>query len=241
MSYQMREQSRQAYRARLRETREEAAVGRAAVRERARGMRLPEVVAILDGLRAGPPIEPGSRTSAEWAEWRRIKDVLDWGVDTYDPDTDPHVQAEDAAQAALDADRQAADRLDELEALALTGQLHTVQPQDGDDRLHRQLHARSWDAGQAVDGWLAQALATQTGCYADPAALDAALARLPENVTARAELLAALAATGTPVRDEELPFAGRLAAADPDAVTDLAHWLTTALADHARGTDGGTP
>ncbi|MFF8960852.1 hypothetical protein [Streptomyces sp. NPDC014894] len=239
MSYQMREQGRQVSRARLRQRREEAAAGRAAVRERARGMTLPEVVAVLDGLRAGPPIQPGSRASEEWGEWRRIEDVLNWGVVTYDPDADPHVQAELAARAALDADRRAADRLDELEVLALTGQLHTVLPQNGDDRLHQQIYARSWDAGQAVDGWLAQALATRTGCYADPAALDAAITRLPDNVSARAELLAALATTGAPVSDEKVPFAGLLAAAHPDAVTDLAHWLTRALAD--RDTDSGTP
>lgn len=70
----------------------------------------------------------------------------------------------------------------------------------------------------AVDGWLAQALADRSGHNADPTAREAAVARLPETVTARAELLAALAATGAPVRDDEMPFAGLLAGADPDAV-----------------------
>ncbi|MEW1552240.1 hypothetical protein [Streptomyces tsukubensis] len=238
MSYHQREQARRESAERLRALREQDAAVRAEVRDRARGMTRHQAAAVLEGF-DGQYAERGSPLAAERSEWSRIHSALLLGDGPYDPDTDDDVLAERATRATLNGERRTADRAAELETWALAGQLAGVLPQDGDDALLDRIRARSWDAGQALDGWLAQALADRAGCYADPAARGAATTRLPGTVVARAELLAALAATGTPTHDQHLPFAGRLAAADPDAATNLARWLTQALADRARGTAGG--
>ncbi|MEW1551855.1 hypothetical protein [Streptomyces tsukubensis] len=238
MSYHQREQARRESAERLRALREQDAAVRAEVRDRARGMTHHQAAAVLEAF-DGQYAEPGSPLAAERSEWSRIHSALLLGGGPYDPDTDDDVLAERATRAVRNEERRTADRAAELEALAVTGRLAAVLPQDGDDALLDRIRARSWDAGQALDGWLAQALADKAGCYAYPAARGAATTRLPDTVVARAELLAALATTGTPAHGLELPFAGRLAAADPDAATDLARWLTAALADRARGTDGG--
>ncbi|GAA2267684.1 hypothetical protein GCM10010232_70100 [Streptomyces amakusaensis] len=238
--YHQREQARRATAERLRATRKQAAAVRAAVRDRARGMTRHQAATVLEQF-AGQSAAPGSPLAAQWSEWSRIHHALLLGGGTYDPDTDPDtdVLAERANQAILAAAHRTAGRVAELETLALTGQLSHERPQDGDDALLDRIRTRSWDAGQALGTWLAQALADRSGCYADPAARAAATVRLPDTVVAQADLLAALAATGVLARGEELPFAGRLAAVDPDAAADLARWLTQALADRARGTDSG--
>lgn len=157
----------------------------------------------------------------------------------YDPDADAVVQeeraearrSEEAEQKWRQEQQQVADRADELARLAGAGRLdRSVVSRPGDEAARELLADRGDYRVQAVDGWLARALADHSGHYADPDARTAAIAVLPVPVRARAALLAALVRTGAPAVDGELEFAGRLAQADPAATTALAAWLDSALA-----------
>ncbi|MEC4015424.1 hypothetical protein [Streptomyces sp. H27-D2] len=149
---------------------------------------------------------------------------------------------EAAAQAARQGWQRMIDRADALARLAREGRLTDAVPaREGDEAALDYLCERgSWRV-PVVDGWLAQALADRTGHYADTTAREAAAGQLPEQVTARAALLSALARTGAPARDRELAFVGRLAQADPEAVAQLAVWLDDALADGPARPDGRPP
>ncbi|MFI6530168.1 hypothetical protein [Streptomyces uncialis] len=219
-----------------------AKVGRTAVRRRAAGMTAAEAAAALENAeleqhldRDREDLAGDERGPAEVAEWRRIAQFLGSAGGVYDPAADAVVQdglaadrrAEAAEQQRLQEQRQVAARADELDQLAAAGRLdRTVQSRPGDESARDVLVHRGGYHAPTVDGWLAQALADRSGHYADPAAREAAGGRLPETVTAHAELLAALAATGAVVRDTELPFIGRIARAAPDAAAQLARWLT---------------
>ncbi|WP_323391283.1 hypothetical protein [Streptomyces jumonjinensis] len=232
-----------------------AKVGRTAVRRRATGMTAAEAAAALENAeleqhlnRDREDLADDERGPAEVAEWRRIAQLLGSADGIYDPAADAVVQDELAAdrrteaaeQQQLQEQRQAAARADKLEQLAAAGRLdRTVQSRPGDEAARDVLVQRGDYHATAVDGWLAQALADRSGHYADPTAREAAGTRLPETVTARAELLAALAATGAVGRDSKLPFVGRIASADPDAAAGLARWLTQTHAPGPADVDGG--
>lgn len=88
-----------------------------------------------------------------------------------------------------------------------------------------------------VDGWFAHALAAHLGHYREPAARQAAADLLPRPVLTHAALLAALTRLQPGADVDQLVFAGRLAAADPETAADLAAFLTRAPGDgcHADG------
>ncbi|MFF8617458.1 hypothetical protein [Streptomyces sp. NPDC015350] len=81
-----------------------------------------------------------------------------------------------------------------------------MQTRPGDEAARNFLVHRG-DYHPTVDDWLAHALATHSGHYADP----------DTRTAAAALLLAALARTGAPVDDDGLELVGRLAQADPEA------------------------
>ncbi|MFJ4343533.1 hypothetical protein [Streptomyces sp. NPDC088915] len=155
----------------------------------------------------------------------------------YDPGGDAVVQdelvAETAAAAAREAEQEAVQRIevraDELQALAEAGALHRAGPRPGDEEARDALARRpDWFLLQAdIDTWLAHALATGRGHYADPAVRnDAGL--LPEPVRVHAALLAALHRLAPDADLDELGFAARLTTADPDAARELTTFLTRA-------------
>jgi hypothetical protein len=76
-----------------------------------------------------------------------------------------------------------------------------------------------------VDAWLAHALAAHIGHYADPAAREAAADLLPTYLLAHAALLTELAHLAPGAGVDQLAFAARLTAADPEATGDLAAFL----------------
>ncbi|GAA1554308.1 hypothetical protein [Streptomyces globosus] len=181
--------------------------------------------------------DDGGRRAAELAEWQRVVQLLAATDGPYDPDADVVVQeelAEDRRREEVEQQRrqqqQVADRAEELARLGGAGRLDCSVPSRAGDEAARDLLDEKRDYRAAkVDAWLARALATHSGHYADPAARAAAVGLLPVPVRARAALLAALARTGTPI-DGDLEFVGRLAQADPDATTALAAWLDSAVA-----------
>ncbi|MFE7614297.1 hypothetical protein [Streptomyces sp. NPDC057496] len=220
-----------------------ARIGRSSARRRARGMTSGEAAAALEDaeLRAHldrrdeSAFDDGGRREAEFAEWRRIVQLLAATGGVYDPDTDPVVQEElaedrrreEAEQQHRQEQRQLADRADDLLTLAGAGRLdRTVASRPGDEAARALLDDYDYRV-PAVDDWLAHALATHRGHYADPDTRTAAATLLPAPVRAHAALLAALARTGAPADDSELEFVGRLAQADPDATAALAAWLNT--------------
>ncbi|MFB8166010.1 hypothetical protein [Streptomyces rubiginosohelvolus] len=228
-----------------------AKIGRSSVRRRARGMTPAEAVEALGEAelhahldrRDEAAADDGGRREAELTEWRRIVQLLTTTGGPYDPDADAVVQeelAEDqrrerAEQQRRQEQQQVSVRADELAALAGAGRLdRTVASRPGDEAARELLDDRGDYHARTVDGWLAHALATHSGHYADPAARATAVGLLPVPVRARAALLAALARTGAPV-DGDLEFVGRLAQADPDATTALAAWL-----DKTAAVKGGT-
>lgn len=165
----------------------------------------------------------------------------------YDPDADAVVQEEraearrreEAEQQRRREQQQVADQADELARLAGAGRLdRSVVSRPGDEAARELLADRGDYRVQAVDGWLARALADHSGHYADPDARTAA-AVLPVPVRARAALLAALVRTGAPAVDGELEFVGRLAQADPAATTALATWFDSALVADVAAVKGG--
>ena len=157
-----------------------------------------------------------------------------------DPDADPHVQEELAAEAAAAAAREAelreaariAARADELQALRELGTLEQTEPREGDEAARDELTRRAGAYVQAdVDAWLARALATHLGHYADPAARAAAAGLLPAPVLAHAALLTELACLAPNAGADQLVFATRLATADPEAADSLAAFLARARSD----------
>ncbi|MFI9588687.1 hypothetical protein ACIHCQ_44570 [Streptomyces sp. NPDC052236] len=155
----------------------------------------------------------------------------------YDPDADDVVQAELAADAAAAAAREAelreaarvAARADELQALRELGTLEQTEPREGDEAARDELTRRAGSYVQKdVDAWLAHALAAHRGHYADPAARVTAADLLPTHLLAHAALLTELAHLVPGAGVDQLAFAARLAAADPEASGDLAAFLARA-------------
>ncbi|MGA5565263.1 hypothetical protein ACPCUV_29405 [Streptomyces platensis] len=177
------------------------------------------------------------RGPAELAEWERIVWLLARTGGIYDPDADAVVQDERTADAAAAAHREAAAReaqrvaarADELQALRELGTLKQVEPREGDEAVREELTHRAGGYIQAdVDAWLAHALAMHLGHYRGSAAREAAAGLLPPPLLAHAALLAELAhlAPGTDV--DQLTFAARVAATEPEAADDLAGFLARA-------------
>ncbi|GAA4703914.1 hypothetical protein [Streptomyces youssoufiensis] len=223
-----------------------AKAGRSSVRRRARGMTHSEAAAALEEAellahldrRDEAAADDGGRRAAQLAEWQRVVQLLAAAGGLYDPDADTVVQEElaedrrreETAQQRRQEQQRVADRAEELARLGEAGRLNRSVPSQAGDEAARDLLDDNLDYRAAkVDAWLAHALATHSGHYADPAARAAAVGLLPAPVRARAALLAALARTGTPT-DGDLEFVGRLAQADPGATTALAAWLDTAAA-----------
>lgn len=223
-----------------------AKIGRSSVRRRARGMTHREAFQALTNAeldahldrRHEEAADHSDRREAELAEWRRIGQLLAVTGGPYDPDDDAVVQEELAAEAAAAEAREAeqraaarvAARADQLQALRERGTLEQTEPREGDEAARDELTRRAGSYVQLdIDAWLARALAAHRGHYADPAAREAAAGLLHPPVLAHAALLAALTqlVPGTDV--DQLPFAARLAAADSEAVGDLAAFLTRAL------------
>ncbi|WSQ14938.1 hypothetical protein OG604_48515 [Streptomyces sp. NBC_01231] len=149
----------------------------------------------------------------------------------YDPDADGVVQAELAAarEAELREAARVTARADELQALRELGTLEQTEPREGDEAARDELTRRAGTYVQKdVDTWLAHALAAHLGLYRDPAAREAAAGLLPQPVLAHAALLAELARLVPAARVDQLAFAARLSAADPEATADLAAFLTRA-------------
>ncbi|MCT2546214.1 hypothetical protein [Streptomyces atratus] len=186
-----------------------AKVGRSAVRRRARGMTHTEAAAGLEraeldahlSRRDESAFDDGGRREAELAEWQRIVQLLAATGGPYDPDTDIVVQEElaedrrreEAEQQRRQEQQQTADRADELADLAGAGRLdRTVAIRSGDEAARELLADRNDYRVEAVDDWLARALADHSGHYAAPDARTAAVGSLPVPVRAQAALLAAL-------------------------------------------------
>ncbi|MFE6732582.1 hypothetical protein ACFVDN_32390 [Streptomyces californicus] len=229
-----------------REPADPARTGRRWVRRRARGMTAEAAAAALDvarfDARQNSRFEDSAldeRGPAELGEWERIARLLaDAAPGTvYDPDTDDVVRAELAADAAAAAAREAelreamriAARADELQALRELGALDQAEPREGDEAVRDELTRRAGYVQDDVDTWLARALATHRGHYQDPAAREeAAAGLLTPPVLAHAALLTELLRLVPDTGVDELVFAARLAAAEPEAVGDLAAALTRA-------------
>ncbi|MFB6513088.1 hypothetical protein ACFCW4_29730 [Streptomyces virginiae] len=179
------------------------------------------------------------RGPAELAEWERIAALLaaaPAGM-VYDPDVDDVVQAELAADAAAAATREAelreavriAARANHLQVLRDLGTLDQAEPAEGDEAVRDELTRRAGGYVQAdVDAWLAHALAAHRGHYRGPAARDAAADLLTLPVLAHAALLGELLRLVPDVGADELAFAARLAATEPEATDALAALLTRA-------------
>ncbi|GHE25996.1 hypothetical protein [Streptomyces hydrogenans] len=224
-----------------------ARIGRRAVRRRAKGMDATAVATALEDARFDArqdsrheDLADDVRSRAELAEWERLGQLLAAAPagTAYDPDTDPAVQDELAAEASAAADREAAvreaqrtaARADELQALRELGALEQTEPRDGDEAARDELTRRAGGCAQAdVDAWLARALAAHRGHYRDPAAREAAAGLLTPLVLAHAALLAELARLVPGARADELAFAARLAATEPEAAGDLAAFLARAV------------
>jgi hypothetical protein len=171
----------------------------------------------------------------ELTEWERIDQLLAAAGSgaVYDPNADDVARAELAADAAAAAAREAdlreqvriEGRADELQALRELGTL-----------VHRTPRGRRSGAGPAHPprrrrpDRRRRLVRARPGLYADPAARQAATDLLPRPIPTHAALLATLARLqpGTDVDVDQLAFAGRLAAADPEAAADLVAFLTRA-------------
>ncbi|MEV0495846.1 hypothetical protein [Streptomyces atratus] len=145
--------------------------------------------------------DDGGRREAELAEWQRIVQLLAATGRPYDPDADAVVQeelAEDRRREEVEQQRrqeqqQIADRADELAAIAGAGRLNrTVASRLGDEAARALMDDRDYRVA-AVDDWLAHALATHSGHYADPDSRAAAATLLP------APVRTALVRAGAPV------------------------------------------
>lgn len=229
-----------------RESVDPARIGRRVVRRRAKGMDAGAVAAALEEARFDArqasrheDLADDVRGRTELAEWERIDQLLADAVPgtVYDPDTDDVVQAELAADTAAAAAREAelreaarvAARADELQALRELGTLEQTEPREGDEAVRDELTRRAGSyVQQDVDAWLAHALAAHLGHYLDPAAREAAADLLPTQLLAHAALLTELAHLAPGAGVDQLAFAARLAAADPEATSGLASFLARA-------------
>jgi hypothetical protein len=216
------------------------------VRRRAIGMTADAVAAALEEARffarqdsRHEDLADDPRGRAELAEWERIEQLLAAAGPSavYDPQSDDVARAEVAADAAAAAAREAElreaarieARADELQALRALGTLTQAEPRAGDEAVRDLLTRRAGHYVQAdVDAWFAHALATCRGHYADPAARQAAANLLPHPIPTHAALLTALARLQPGADVDQLAFAGRLAAAHPEAAADLATFLDRA-------------
>ncbi|MFC4472467.1 hypothetical protein ACFPH6_49785 [Streptomyces xiangluensis] len=97
-------------------------------------------------------VADNERGRRELAEWERIDQLLAaTAPDTiYDPDTDPRVQEEPAAEAAAAAGEAAlreaariAAHADELQALRELGTLEETEPREGDEAVRDELTRRA--------------------------------------------------------------------------------------------------
>jgi hypothetical protein len=179
------------------------------------------------------------RGPAELAEWERSAQLLAGTADVYDPDGDLVVHAEREAGVAAAVAREAeqrrlqqlTERAEEIERLVQEQGLAGTEPREGDEAVRNEIARRSgWQVPDAVDGWLAQALAAHRGHYADPAARAQAADLLPDEVTVHAALLSTLAHLAPAAGVNQLAFAARLTQADPHATAQLADLLAQALA-----------
>ncbi|MCX4428880.1 hypothetical protein [Streptomyces mirabilis] len=229
-----------------REPVDHARISRRVVRRRAKGMDAGAVAQALEDARFDARqdsrhehLADDERGRAELAEWERIDQLLADAAPNavYDPEADGVVQAELAADAAAAAAREAelreaarvAARADELQALRELGTLEQTEPREGDKAVRDELTRRAgWCVQADVDTWLAHALATHLGHYRDPAARQAAAGLLPQPVLAHAALLTELGRLAPGAGVDQLAFAARLAATDPEATADLAAFLTRA-------------
>ncbi|MFE9968452.1 hypothetical protein [Streptomyces sp. NPDC005525] len=193
-------------------------------------------------LRHEESADDGGRGEAEFAEWERITQLLAATGGAYDPGADAVVQDELAVEAAAAEAREAeqlrlqqlADRADEIERLVQEDVLAGTEPREGDEAARHEIARRSgWQTPDAVDGWLAHALAAHLGHYADPAARTVAADLLPAEVSVHAALLSALAHLAPAADVEILEFAARLAQAGPHATAQLAELLAQAVAAEA--------
>ncbi|MGW1520819.1 hypothetical protein [Streptomyces sp. NPDC002287] len=227
-----------------------ARIGRRVVRREARGMDAGLVAAALEEARFEArqasryeDLADDLRGPAELAEWERIAALLSAAPagTVYDPDADDVVQAELAADAAAAAAREAelreavriAARANHLQVLRDLGTLDQAEPAEGDEAVRDELTRRAGGYVQAdVDAWLAHALAAHRGHYRDPAARDAAAGLLTPPVLAHAALLGELLRLVPGADADELAFAARLAATEPEAVGALAALLTRAHPAH---------
>lgn len=217
------------------------------VRRRAKGMDSGAVAQALEDARFDArqdsrheDLAEDVHGRAELAEWERIEQLLaDAAPDTvYDPDADDVVQAELAADAAADAAAREAEqreaariaaRADELQALRELGTLEQTEPREGDEAARDELTRRAGSYVQKdVDAWLAHALAAHLGHYRDPDAREAAADLHPTHLLAHAALLTELAHLAPGAGVDQLAFAARLSAADPEATGDLAAFLARA-------------
>ncbi|MFF8280083.1 hypothetical protein ACF05T_28995 [Streptomyces lateritius] len=226
----------------FRERVDPARIGRRSVRRRARGMAAAAVAAALEDARYFARQEDSAedeRGRAELVEWERIDRLLAAAASgtVYDPDSDVVVQAELAAEAEAAAAQEAelretariTARADELQVLRDLGTLEQTDPAEGDEAVRDELTRRADSYVQAdVDAWLAYALAAHLGHYADPAARAAAAGLLPPPVLTHAALLAELARLVPGTGIDQLTFAARIAASDPEAAGALAAFLSRA-------------
>ncbi|MEU3407559.1 hypothetical protein ABZ766_26935 [Streptomyces sp. NPDC006670] len=222
-----------------------ARIGRRVVRRQAKGMDAGAVAAALEEARFDArqasryeDLANEVRGPAELAEWERIAALLAAagpGI-VYDPDVDDVVQAElaaDAGAAAREAELREAVRIaaraNHLQVLRDLGTLDQAEPAEGDEAVRDELTRRAGGYIQAdVDAWLAHALAAHRGHYHDPAAREAAAGLLAQPVLAHAALLGELLRLVPGAGADELEFAARLAATEPEAVGALAAFLTRA-------------
>ncbi|MEU0103489.1 hypothetical protein [Streptomyces sp. NPDC006267] len=117
-------------------------------------------------------------------------------------------------------------RTDEPRALRDLGTLAQSEPREGDEAVRDELTRRAGGYIQTgVDTWLAHALVAHLGHYRAPDARETAVGLLPPPVLAHAALLAELVrpVPGTDV--DQLAFAARLAATEPEAAGSLAACL----------------
>ncbi|MFD9099023.1 hypothetical protein [Streptomyces collinus] len=220
-----------------------ARIGLCVVRRRAKGMDASAVARALEDAQFDArqdawheDLADDVRHWAELAEWERIAQLLAAATQgtVYDPDADDVVRAELAAAAVaregeLHEAARIAPRADELQALRELGTLAQTDPRDGDEAVRDELTRRAGGNAQAdVDAWLAHALAAHLGHYRDPAAREEATRLLPPPVLAHAALLTELARLVPGADPDQLAFATRLAATEPEAASALALFLARA-------------
>jgi hypothetical protein len=236
-----------------REPADPARTGRRVVRRRAQGMDAAAVAAALEDARVDArqdsrheDLFDDVRGPAELEEWERIARLLaEAGPGAvYDPGADDVVQAELAADAAAAAIRESelreatrtAARANHLQVLRELGTLEQAEPADGDEAVRDELTRRAGGYIQAdVDSWLAHALATHRGHYADPAARQTAAGLLPPPLLAHAALLTELLRLVPAAAPGELAFAAWLATSEPEAAGALAAFLARARPETASG------